>query len=139
MSIERSLRFGDENGGHELAGHVFETGVIIDKKPSGGNVTLSIQCTPQCLRYIFEKGFVGVDGSSLTVGSINQHKNSFSVHLIPETLRRTHFGTKKNGDHINIEIDARNVVIVESIERLIVPLEQRLTALETKLMNRVNT
>ncbi|HLB34341.1 MAG: riboflavin synthase subunit alpha [Verrucomicrobia bacterium RIFCSPHIGHO2_12_FULL_41_10] len=135
VSIERSFRFGDENGGHELAGHIFETGTVVGEKSSGdkrdlSNLNLTIQCTPHCLKYIFEKGFIGVDGSSLTVGQVDREQSTFEVHLIPETLRLTNFGNKQLGDRVNIEIDAKNVVIIESLERLIAPLERRIKSLE---------
>ncbi|MFI0348298.1 MAG: riboflavin synthase subunit alpha [Chthoniobacterales bacterium] len=132
VSIERSARLGDENGGHELAGHILETGTIIGKRPSVNNLTLIVQCSPQSIKYIFEKGFIGLDGSSLTVGRIDIQKCTFEVYLIPETLRLTSFSKKGPGDKVNIEVDAKAVIITETIKRYVLPLQKRVEALEKK-------
>ena len=134
VSIERSARLGDENGGHELAGHVFEEGTIVQRNPFENNLTLVIQCSPQATKYIFEKGFIGIDGSSLTVGTIDAEKGIFEIHLIPETLRQTNFSNKKIGDKVNIELDPRSVIISETIKRYVLPLQKRIEALEKKLV-----
>ncbi len=133
VSIERSARLGDENGGHELAGHVFEEGIIVQRKPFENNLTLVIQCSPQAIKYIFEKGFIGIDGSSLTVGTIDAEQGTFKIHLIPETLRLTNFSNKKIGDKLNIEVDAKAVIISETIKRYVLPLQKRIEALEKKM------
>lgn len=118
VSIERSARFGDEIGGHEMAGHVIGTGAVCKIERDDKNLTLTIQCPPQWMKYIFYKGFVGVDGSSLTVGETDD-KGFFKIHLIPETLRITNFGVKKQGDGVNIELDAKTRTVVDTVERLL--------------------
>lgn len=133
VSIERSARIGDENGGHNLAGHVFDVGTIIERKASENNLTLVIQCSRKLIKYIFEKGFIAIDGSSLTVGSLDVEKQTFEINLIPETLRLTHFSTKKVSDKVNIEVDSKAIAIIETIERYIAPLEKKIEALEKKL------
>jgi riboflavin synthase len=136
VSVERSLRVGEENGGHELAGHIFETGKIINKTISKSNLCLTIQCSPQCIAFIFEKGFVALDGSSLTANNVDQNSCTFQVHLIPETLRRTNFKKKSVEEKINIEVDAKTVAIVETIRRSFLhrldQLEARIKRLETR-------
>ena len=139
VSVERSARLGDENGGHELAGHIFEMGTVVQRKDSENNVTLVIQCSPQCSGFIFEKGFIGLDGSSLTVGSVDQEKGSFEVHLIPETLRRTNFSNKKVGDSVNVEVDAKAVIIASYLKQHFSCFQKRLDTLEAKIAHLENS
>jgi riboflavin synthase len=119
VSIERSLRLGDELGGHEVSGHVFGTGVIHERIPENNNLTLIIKCNPEWMKYILPKGFIAVDGSSLTVGETIPHEGLFYLHLIPETLRLTHFPHKKTGSRVNIEFDHKTKTIVDSVERIL--------------------
>ncbi|MBI2601438.1 MAG: riboflavin synthase subunit alpha [Deltaproteobacteria bacterium] len=118
VSVERSARLGDEIGGHEMAGHVVGTGKIHKVAPRGKSLTLSIECPVEWMKYIFYKGFIGVDGSSLTVGKTDE-AGYFEIHLIPETLRLTNFGNKKIGECVNIELDAKTRTIVDTVERTI--------------------
>lgn len=119
VSIERSLRFGDEVGGHEISGHVFGTAVIYQRIEEDNNLTLIIQCNPDWMKYILPKGFIAVDGSSLTVGKTVPEEGLFYLHLIPETLRLTHFANKQVNDRVNIEFDQMTKTIVDSIERIL--------------------
>lgn len=119
VSIERSLRVGDEIGGHEVSGHVFGTAVIHEKIIQENNLTLGILCNPDWMKYILPKGFIAVDGSSLTVGETYPEKGIFYLHLIPETLRLTNFARKEINDRVNIEFDHKTKTIVDSIERIL--------------------
>jgi riboflavin synthase len=118
VSVERSARIGDEIGGHELAGHVLGTGSIAAVHRSGDVHSLRIGVAAAWMKYILPKGFIAVNGSSLTVGETHAG-GSFEVHLIPETLRRTRLGSKQPGDRVNIELDARTVAIVDTVERVL--------------------
>jgi riboflavin synthase len=122
VSVERSYRVGDELGGHELAGHVIGTGRISEVRREGGRHDLRVSVPREWMKYILPKGFIAVDGSSLTVGDTDP-AGSFALHLIPETLRLTKFGSKGVGERVNIELDARTVAIVDTVERV---LDQRL-------------
>lgn len=133
VSIEKSIRYGDEIGGHELSGHVFETAKIIDKKITENNLSLTIQCSKACFAFIKSKGYIAVDGSSLTVGSTNKNLASFEVHLIPETLRRTNFANKNIGDRVNLEPDMKTMLFVEAVRDYLFDIDARLTAIEKKL------
>jgi riboflavin synthase len=121
VSVERSHRVGDEMGGHEVAGHVIGTGRISEVRREGARHELRVSVPRDWMKYIFPKGFIAVDGSSLTVGDTDP-AGSFVLHLIPETLRLTKFASKVVGDRVNIELDARTVAIVDTVERV---LEQR--------------
>lgn len=133
VSVERSVGFGDEIGGHELSGHIFETGIVIDKKINGENLCLSIQTSGSCFSFIKPKGYIAVDGSSLTVGLTDKKQHSFEVYLIPETLRKTNFGNKNIGDKVNIEPDMKTMVLVETVHNYFANIDDRLIAIEKNL------
>lgn len=114
VNVERAARFGDEIGGHFLSGHVFGTGHITEISENNWKV----QCNPLWIKYLFEKGFVAVDGASLTVGKVEKN-GFFYFHLIPETLKMTTFSQKKVGDELNLEFDAQTQTIVDTLERLL--------------------
>lgn len=118
VSIERSIRYGDEIGGHEVSGHVFGTATISQILHTGESATLVIHCNPSWMKYILPKGFIAVDGSSLTVGETDNKKGLFALHLIPETLRLTNFSNKEVGDLVNIEFDYKTKIIVDTVERV---------------------
>jgi riboflavin synthase len=118
VAVERSARVGDEIGGHDIAGHVHGTGTISEVRRDGNAFDLSIRVPSEWMCCIFEKGFIAVDGSSLTVGKVDA-SGGFTVHLIPETLRLTNLGRKRKGARVNIELDARTVAIVRTVERVL--------------------
>jgi riboflavin synthase len=120
VSVERSLRAGDEIGGHEVAGHVTGTGEVTNVEVRDGVHNLRISVPLAWSPFILAKGFIALDGSSLTVGAVGP--GWFEVHLIPETLRRTNLGHKRAGDRLNVELDPRTVAIVTTVERF---LQQR--------------
>lgn len=117
VSIEPSLRYGDEIGGHLLSGHVSGTAEVATIDQNQENLSITFKCAPEWMKYILPKGFIAVDGSSLTIGNIDS-SGFFKVHLIPETVRVTHFGNKKIGDLVNIELDQQTVAIVNNLELL---------------------
>jgi riboflavin synthase len=103
VNVEPSLRVGDFVGGHMVYGHVDATCAIARKDPEGQGYRLWCS-TPRDLRtLIVEKGYVSLDGTSLTVAQVKGDK--FAVALIPETLKRTTLGRKAVGDSLNIEVD----------------------------------
>ncbi|MEC8243184.1 MAG: riboflavin synthase subunit alpha [Candidatus Thermoplasmatota archaeon] len=117
VNIERSLKFGDEVGGHILSGHIFGTGIISSKTKTGDQMSLSILAPPVMRKYLTEKGYIAIDGISLTVGKVDS--GLFDLHIIPETMRLTTLESKNVGDVVNIEIDSNTQLIVETIERLL--------------------
>lgn len=119
VSVERSLGYGAEIGGHEVAGHVIGTATIQHIARSENNLEMTILCPKEWIKYIFTKGFIAVDGSSLTVGIVDSQQSTFTLHLIPETLRLTNFGNKQVGDLVNIELDHKTRTIVATVERVL--------------------
>ena len=117
VNIERSLRYGDEVGGHLLSGHIIGRGLVTYAQALGEGAQLKIKAPPSIQKYIQTKGYIGIDGISLTLGEVNG--NEFDLHIIPETLRLTALGSKQAGDAVNIEIDSTTMMIVETVERLL--------------------
>lgn len=116
VNFERAARIGDEIGGHLLSGHIHTQARTSRIERTENNVTLVFEVPAPWLAYIFPKGFIAVDGASLTVGTIDAQ--SFSVHLIPETLRVTRFDNLREGDPVNIEVDSQTQTIVDTLTRL---------------------
>ena len=124
VAVERSVRVGDEIGGHEVWGHVAGVGVVVDAVTDVARRSLRIEGPSSWRKAILDHGFVAVDGSSLTACDVTvvDGRCRFSVNLIPETIRLTNLGRKRAGDRVNIELDARPLAIVETVERA---LEER--------------
>ncbi len=118
VNVERSMRVGDEQGGHDVSGHVSAMVRVVAREQRGGNLRLHLGCPKLWMKYIFHKGFVALDGASLTISSVDVRRGRFSVDLIPETRARTTLGFRCEGDHVNLEVDSRTQTIVETIERL---------------------
>ncbi|WP_049254232.1 riboflavin synthase subunit alpha [Neisseria elongata] len=117
VNLERAARFGDEIGGHLMSGHITATTEILRIERTEHNTTMHFALPAALKPYILPKGFVGLDGCSLTIGSVGE--DSFCVHLIPETLRRTLFGTRQAGDTVNLEIDPQTQAVVETVGRIL--------------------
>jgi riboflavin synthase len=119
VSVERSVRVGDELGGHDVFGHVIGTGEVCVRKSIGEQLDLTLRVPAAWMKYILPKGFVALDGSSLTVGDVQRGRGTFDVHLIPETQRLTKLGQKLVGERVNVELDPRTVAIVDTVERVL--------------------
>ena len=115
VNIERSLKFGDELGGHMISGHIMAKARITERVEREGNLHILIENLELVRPFVMEKGFIAIDGMSLTVGEVTNE--DFSLHIIPETLRVTTIGNKGVGSMVNIEIDARTQAIVETMMR----------------------
>lgn len=117
VNIERAARFGDEIGGHSMSGHISLMGEIVDVIDTPNNRTIWFEIPQDKVKYVLAKGYIGLDGCSLTIGEVEGTR--FSVHLIPETLQRTLFGMRKIGDKINVEFDPQTQAIVDTVERVL--------------------
>jgi len=137
VNVERAARDGAEIGGHALSGHVdFMARVAQVRRPENNHV-LRIAVPAPWMRYVFAKGYIAVNGASLTVAEARREAGGagwFEVWLIPETLRATTFADKAEGAPLNIEIERQTQVFVDTvrdaIEERLGPLAQ---ALETLL------
>ncbi|MEQ9885634.1 riboflavin synthase subunit alpha [Pectobacterium zantedeschiae] len=118
VNIERAAKFGDEIGGHVMSGHIMCTAEVVKIQVSENNHQIWFRLADEALmKYVLHKGFVGIDGISLTVGEVARGR--FCVHLIPETLNRTTLGQKRLGNRINIEIDPQTQAVVDTVERVL--------------------
>ncbi len=117
VNVERAARFGDEIGGHSMSGHILCTAPISQIIDSPNNRQVWFDLPQQFSKYLFIKGYIGIDGISLTIGEVEQ--NRFCVNLIPETLNRTNLGSRQQGEPVNIEIDPQTQAIVETVERVL--------------------
>ncbi|AZI14354.1 riboflavin synthase [Avibacterium paragallinarum] len=116
VNIERAMKMGDEIGGHILSGHVYTTAKVSQRIVSENNLQIWFELPePSLMKYILTKGFIAIDGISLTIGEVKG--NAFCVNLIPETLHRTFIGKREVGDFVNIEIDPQTQAIVDTVER----------------------
>lgn len=126
LNVERAAKEGAEIGGHPLSGHVDVTGTLLEVRRPENNHVLRIGLPPRWMRYVFAKGYIAVNGASLTVAEADRQAGWFEVWLIPETLRMTTFGDKRPGDPLNIEIERSTQVFVDTVRDA---LDERLGAL----------
>ncbi|TCP97822.1 riboflavin synthase alpha chain [Cricetibacter osteomyelitidis] len=116
VNIERAMKMGDEIGGHILSGHVYCTAEVSEIISSDNNLQIWFKLPNQdMMKYILTKGFIAIDGISLTIGEVKG--DTFCVNLIPETLHRTLIGKRAVGSLVNIEIDPQTQAIVDTVER----------------------
>ncbi|GDX04136.1 riboflavin synthase subunit alpha [Buttiauxella sp. WJP83] len=132
VNVERAAKFNDEIGGHLMSGHIMTTAEVSKILTSENNRQIWFKIQDKTLmKYILHKGYIGIDGISLTVGEVTATR--FCVHLIPETLQRTTLGSKKLGNRINIEIDPQTQAIVDTVERVLAQREATLAAVLPKV------
>ena len=115
VNVERSVKLGDEIGGHLVSGHVSDVVTICQIDKPENNHVITFQTNSEVIRYVFTKGYIALNGVSLTVGEVNRSDNRFSVYLIPETLRLTNLGSKEVGDSINLEIETQTRNMIDTI------------------------
>ncbi len=119
VNIERAAKYGDEIGGHQVSGHVFGVAKIADIKTPTNNQVVTLSCPREWFKYILPKGYLALDGASLTIVNPSASAGTFEVHLIPETLAITTFGKKQVGDLVNVEFDVTTQTIVDTTERVL--------------------
>lgn len=115
LNVERAARDGVEIGGHPLSGHIDFQATLVEVRHPENNHVLRIQVPPQWMRYIFPKGYIAINGASLTIAEVDRTAGCFEVWLIPETLRQTTFGDKRPGNALNIEIERQTQVMVDTV------------------------
>lgn len=115
INVERAARDGAEIGGHPLSGHIdFQATLASVRRPENNHV-MRIAVPAPWMRYVFPKGYIAVNGASLTVADANRAEGWFEVWLIPETLRMTTFADKDVGAALNIEIERGTQVMVDTV------------------------
>jgi riboflavin synthase len=115
VNLEKSMSLGGSLGGHLVQGHVDDTGRLSSIRQEGGAVIIKVEAPPEVMHYIVEKGFIAVDGISLTVTS--RDNSSFQVSVVNFTRQNTILRNRKVGDRVNLEID----IIAKYVEQFICP------------------
>ncbi len=116
VNLERALRAEDRLDGHLVQGHVDGTGHVREWVRAGADVRLRVDCGPEVLDYLVEKGSVAIDGVSLTVTATSS--SGFAVALIPHTLSHTTLGELEPGDRVNLEADVLGKYVRRYLDRV---------------------
>jgi riboflavin synthase len=121
VNLERALTLSGRLGGHLVEGHIDSTGIIDSIKRDGEAELITITASPEVMRFLVEKGFIAVDGLSLTV--VGRTQNDFTISLVAFTRSHTTMGHKKVGDRVNLEVD----IIAKYVENFVIRQESRIT------------
>ena len=115
VNLERSLKVGDEIGGHPVSGHIHGISKVIsiDKRDQSWDIKFSVE--PFMHDYMLHKGYVAINGCSLTVGEVSNE--SFMIHLIPETLSITNLFQLEQDSVVNIELDQNTIIIADTVKK----------------------
>lgn len=116
-NLERAVRADTRMGGHFVQGHVDTVATIAQKRPDGNSVVFRLSPREKApLRYIVEKGYVTLDGASLTITAVDDHEGWFEVMLISYTQERVVMAGKEAGEEVNVEIDVVGKMVEKSVE-----------------------
>ena len=131
VNVERSAKPNEENGGHDIAGHIATTAEIVEIVTDAPQSFIRFRVAADWSRYIFPRGFLAVNGCSLTVADKEaggEAGDVFRINLIPDTVERTTFSLYRPGDRLNLEVDHQTMVMVDTIEQTMGALLPRLLA-----------
>lgn len=131
VNVERSATFADEIGGHRVSGHISGVATVAEVRQAPNNRTVRLSFPGDWLRFLFLKGYVALDGASLTISGLDRGAGWLEVSLIPETLARTTFGAREPGDRVNVEVEVETQAVVETVERVLADPEWRRRLRET--------
>ncbi len=115
VNLERPLALDGQLGGHLVQGHVDDTGRVASIKRDGRAIIIRFEASPEVMRYVVEKGFIAVDGVSLTI--VAKDTNSFQVSVVDYTQKHITLGSRQVGDLVNLEVD----IIAKYVEQLTLP------------------
>jgi len=118
VNVERSAKQNAEVGGHVLSGHIVGTAEVVNIEREENRCRMTFSASALWLKYVFEKGYIAVNGASLTVAALDRNAQTFAINLIPETLERTNFSLLSVSDPVNIEVESQTQVIVDTVERV---------------------
>ncbi len=119
VNVERSFRVGDEIGGHILSGHISTSVVVAEVVEAQNMRDVYFRVPERWMKYLHMKGFVALDGASLTIASVNAEDCTISVSLIPETIARTTLGRIQPNARVNLEVDSQTQAVVDTVERVL--------------------
>jgi riboflavin synthase len=115
VNLELATKAGEPLGGHIVQGHVDCIGKVVEIKEAEKWLALTVTIPEEKMRYVVPQGSIAIDGVSLTVGELDDGKNTITVWLIPQTLELTNLGKKSPADLVNIEVD----ILAKYVERLV--------------------
>lgn len=116
VNVERAAKDGAEIGGHPISGHIDFSTQVTALTQIENNYRLRLALPEGWQKYVFAKGYIAINGASLTVSQVNKDEGSFELWLIPETRRVTTFRDIAPGDWVNIEISRETQVVVDTIQ-----------------------
>ncbi|MCH7982909.1 MAG: riboflavin synthase [Chloroflexi bacterium] len=114
VNLERSLRYGDRVGGHMVQGHVDGVGTVRSVTDDGNSRIIVFEAAENIIENVVEKGFIAIDGASLTI--VDRNSDSFSIAIIPFTFDHTTFNERSEGSRVNIETDVTAKYVANLIE-----------------------
>lgn len=114
VNLERSLRYGDRVGGHMVQGHVDGVGTVRSVITDGNSRVIVIEAPENIIANVVEKGFIAIDGTSLTI--VDRNSDSFSIAIIPFTFDHTTFNERPEGSKVNLEADLTAKYVANLIE-----------------------
>jgi len=123
VNLERAALSSGRNSGHAVQGHVDATGTVVNKKLDGEALWVTIQVPKEVIRFIVEKGYIAIDGTSLTVCTVDTEKCEFAVMLIAHTQKCIILPHKEDGDKVNIEVDVVSKYVEASVGPRLAKLE----------------
>ena len=115
VNLERSVKMGDEIGGHLVSGHIHGVSKVVSIEIRDQSWDVEISIEPFMQEYILHKGYVAINGCSLTVGEVS--KESFLIHLIPETLSVTNLFQLEQDSTVNVELDQNTIIIADTVKK----------------------
>lgn len=136
VNLERASEVGGRNSGHFVQGHVDDTGRITKKWTDGDSLFIKIQTSPELMKYIVPKGFIAIDGTSLTVCDVDSETNEFTFMLVEYTQKKIIIPAKNVGDLVNIEVDVLGKYSESALAGImprIIELEEKVASLEQEL------
>ena len=119
VNVERSIRLGDEIGGHLLSGHIADVVEVVQAQSTASERRIEFVVPRSWRKYFHTKGYIALDGVSLTLASFDHETGIGVVNLIPETLRRTTLCTVSTGSLLNFEVDPTTLAVVDTVERML--------------------
>ena len=119
VNVERSCKIGDEVGGHVLSGHIACSVPVTRIETAEGRASISVSVPRPWRNYLTIKGFIALDGASLTIADLDRDAGRATVKLIPETLVRAGFEDREVGDRLNLEVDFRTQAVVDTVRELL--------------------
>lgn len=115
VNVERAAKQGDEIGGHLLSGHIDFSAPVLNVRDAEGNKSIRVAIPQQFRQYVFRKGYIALNGCSLTVAECDKIEGWFEAWLIPETRRASTLDGKRPGDRVNVEIDRTTQAVVDTV------------------------